>query len=100
MARSHNSAHQIGTMKERINPAIKSHHMRSMFYVLLLALAVGVIPFALAQRKPTNVQQRRERIDEKGHAFPADIIIVTNTNDSGPGSLRDALAIANDGDTI
>ena len=31
---------------------------------------------------------------------PADIITVTNTNDSGPGSLRDALAIANDGDTI
>jgi hypothetical protein len=26
--------------------------------------------------------------------------LVTNTNDSGPGSLRDALAIANDGDTI
>ena len=71
-----------------------------MFYVLLLALAVGVIPFALAQRKATNVRQHVERIDEKGHAFPADIIIVTNTNDSGPGSLRDALAIANDGDTI
>ena len=30
----------------------------------------------------------------------ANIITVTNTNDSGPGSLRDALAIANDGDTI
>jgi hypothetical protein len=30
----------------------------------------------------------------------ATIIPVTNTNDSGPGSLRQALAIANDGDTI
>jgi hypothetical protein len=30
----------------------------------------------------------------------ADIITVTNTNDTGPGSLRQALAIANDGDTI
>jgi hypothetical protein len=30
----------------------------------------------------------------------ADTIIVINTNDSGPGSLRGALAIANDGDTI
>ena len=30
----------------------------------------------------------------------ATTISVTNTNDSGPGSLRDALAIANDGDTI
>jgi hypothetical protein len=30
----------------------------------------------------------------------ADTIIVTNTNDNGPGSLRQALAIANAGDTI
>src|ERR1043166_9066688 len=30
----------------------------------------------------------------------ANIITVTNTNDSGPGSLRQALAVANDGDTI
>ena len=30
----------------------------------------------------------------------ADTIVVTNTNDSGPGSLRQALAVANDGDTI
>ena len=30
----------------------------------------------------------------------ADTITVTNTNDSGPGSLRQALSIANDGDTI
>jgi len=30
----------------------------------------------------------------------ADIITVTNTNDSGPGSLRQALADANDGDII
>ena len=30
----------------------------------------------------------------------ATTIIVTNTNDSGPGSLREALADANDGDTI
>jgi hypothetical protein len=31
---------------------------------------------------------------------PAATITVTNTNDSGPGSLRQALAVANDGDTI
>ncbi len=30
----------------------------------------------------------------------ADTIIVTNTNDSGPGSLRGAIAAASDGDTI
>ena len=35
-----------------------------------------------------------------GNALPANIIVVTNTKDSGPGSLRDALALANDGDTI
>ena len=33
-------------------------------------------------------------------ALPANIIVVTNTNDSGPGSLRQTLADANDGDTI
>jgi len=34
------------------------------------------------------------------NALPANIIVVTNTDDSGPGSLRDALATANDGDII
>ena len=33
-------------------------------------------------------------------AAPADVITVTNTNDSGPGSLRQALADVHDGDTI
>ena len=33
-------------------------------------------------------------------AAPATTLIVSNTNDSGSGSLRQALAIANDGDTI
>lgn len=33
-------------------------------------------------------------------ALRADTITVTNTNDSGPGSLRQALVDANDGDTI
>src|ERR1700751_3189215 len=34
------------------------------------------------------------------HSSYGNTITVTNTNDSGPGSLRNALAIANDGDTI
>jgi hypothetical protein len=34
------------------------------------------------------------------HSAHAGTITVTNTNDSGPGSLRNALAVANDGDTI
>ena len=46
------------------------------------------MPFALAQR--TTAKGNR----------PANTITVTNGNDSGPGSLRQALADANDGDTI
>src|SRR6516165_9653220 len=63
------------------------HLLRGVFYLLSLA-AVCVIPFALAQR-PTAKGNR-----------PATTITVTNGNDSGPGSLRQALADANDGDTI
>ena len=66
---------------------MKAHLIRGAFYLLLL-LAVCVIPFALAQR--TTAKGNR----------PANLITVTNTNDSGPGSLRQALADANDGDTI
>jgi hypothetical protein len=96
---------KIGTIKERIDSAIKSHHTRGTFCLLLLALAVCVIPLALAQRnamhpRRAQARQRTERIDEKRHAFPGNIIVVTNTNDSGPGSLRDALASANNGDEI
>jgi len=35
-----------------------------------------------------------------GEPAEATTITVTNTNDSGPGSLRQALSVANDGDTI
>src|SRR5947207_15544864 len=35
-----------------------------------------------------------------GISAHAAVITVTNTNDSGPGSLRQALAVVNDGDTI
>src|SRR5215831_7304971 len=74
-------------MKKQINSTIKTHPIRGAFYLFLL-LAVCVIPFALAQR--TTAKGNR----------PANVITVTNTNDSGPGSLRQALADANDGDTI
>ncbi|MGC1322762.1 MAG: right-handed parallel beta-helix repeat-containing protein [Candidatus Udaeobacter sp.] len=74
-------------MKANISSTIKAHLIRGAFYLLLL-LAVCVIPFALAQR--TTAKGNR----------PANVITVTNTNDSGPGSLRQALADANDGDTI
>ena len=74
-------------MKAHISSTIKAHLLRGAFYLLLL-LAVCVIPFVLAQRTPA-----------KGNR-PATTITVTNGNDSGPGSLRQALAQANDGDTI
>ncbi len=92
-------------MKERINSDIKSYLVRSTSYMLLLGVAVCVIPLALAQRNTTKTKSRQarqpeQRIDERGYAFPANIIVVTNTADSGPGSLRDALAAAVDGDII
>ena len=70
-----------------MNPTIEAHLLRGALYLLLL-LAVSLIPFALAQR--TTAKGNR----------PATTITVTNGNDSGPGSLRQALAQANDGDTI
>jgi len=80
------------------------HLLRSAFYVLLL-LAVCAIPVALAQRNANK--QRVAKLDSVneglaavGNVLPTTIIVVTNTNDSGPGSLRDALAAANDGDMI
>ncbi len=74
-------------MKKQINPNVKAHLIRCVFYLLLM-LTVCMIPFALAQR--TTAKGNR----------PATTITVTNGNDSGPGSLRQALADANDGDTI
>ena len=92
-------------MKERINSDVKSYLVRSTSYMLLLGVAVCVIPLALAQRNTTKTKSRQarqpeQRINERGYAVPANIIVVTNTADSGPGSLRDALAAANDGDII
>ena len=74
-------------MKRQNKPTIKAHLLRGALYLLLL-LAVSLIPFALAQR--TTAKGNR----------PATTITVTNGNDSGPGSLRQALADAQDGDTI
>ncbi len=92
-------------MKERTNSDIKLHLIRSTSYMLLLAVAVCVIPLALAQRNTTKTKGGQARQPEqwiagRDYAIPASIIVVTNTNDSGTGSLRDALAAANDGDTI
>jgi hypothetical protein len=74
-------------MKTQINSNVKAQLIRGAFYLLLLS-AMCVIPVTPAQRIPAKANR------------PANIITVTNTNDSGPGSLRQALADANDGDTI
>lgn len=47
----------------------------------------------MAQRNATKPKrdqatQREQRIGERGHVLPANIIVVTNTDDSGPGIQR------------
>jgi hypothetical protein len=61
-----------------------------LFLVATVVAAVGV--FA-----STRTDQE---LMKSSDGLSAHIIVVTNTNDSGPGSLRGALAAANDGDTI
>jgi len=92
-------------MKIRNNSDTKGHLIRSASYMLLLGLVVCVIPLALAQRNAqkqdvTKHDSATKRLVGVGNQSPATIIAVTNTNDSGAGSLRDALASANDGDII
>jgi hypothetical protein len=93
-------------MKKEIDPDIKAYLTRNAFYVLLPLLAVCIVPFLLAQqtgsskRIVTKVRSASTRLMRARDALPANIIVVTNTNDSGPGSLRQALAVANDGDMI
>jgi len=67
----------------------------SLFFIAAAVALVKVDAFgAVASRR---ADQGRAGV---GNALPATIIVVTNTNDSGPGSVRNALAVANDGDTI
>src|ERR1043166_6502822 len=92
-------------MDKQTNPKSRAYLIRSAFYVLVLLLALCTVPFMLAQRTVSKRIMTKEHSASRGwvrlgNALPATIIVVTNTNDSGPGSLRDALAAANDGDTI
>ena len=84
-------------MKKQTDPSIKAHLLRSGL-ILLSLLAICVIPFALAQRnsvKQNNLQygdaSSETNVVETALA-PSNTITVTNTNDSGAGSLREALA--------
>jgi parallel beta helix pectate lyase-like protein len=92
-------------MSKQTNPRSGAYLTPRAFYVLGLLLAVCTVPFMLAQQ--TGSKQIMTRVHgasiglvRLGNALPANTIVVTNTNDSGTGSLRDALAVANDGDTI
>src|ERR1051325_12033005 len=87
MKTSDTLSYGIGSMKKQINLNIRAHLIRGGFYLPLL-LGVCSIPSALAQR--TKAKGRRS----------AHTITVTNTTASGPGSLRQALADATNGDTI
>ena len=72
------------------NPAGLRRIVCSLFLVAAVVAAVGAVASSRANQGSMRLS----------NALPANIIVVTNTNDSGPGSLRDALAVANDGDTI
>lgn len=72
-------------MKERITGSVKAQRLKGAYFLLLL-LTICVIPFALAQRTTWRA--------------PANLVTVTNLDDGGPGSLRQALADASDGHTI
>lgn len=102
-------------MKKQINPSIKAHLLRSAL-ILLSLLAICAIPFALAQRnaaKPSVINSTSifplqnappstavfatagpwERVSKV--TSPSFVFTVTNINDSGPGSLRQAITDAN-----
>ena len=75
----------------------------SLFVVAAVVAAVGAVASPRANQGGSTFLKAMANPAEGakvGDVLPANIIIVTNTNDSGPGSLRDALAVANDGDTI
>src|SRR6516162_8450169 len=75
------------------NAGFRSPRLRrlscSLFFISAVVAAVGAVASPGANQGLVGVS----------NALPA-TIVVTNINDSGPGSLRNALAMANDGDTI
>src|SRR6516225_8769862 len=62
----------------------------SLFLIVAAVAAIATFGSSLANQASPSLSK----------VAPSNIIVVTNTNDSGPSSLRDALNVANDGDTI
>jgi len=74
-------------VKKQIATSAKTHLVRRAAYLLLL-FVVCAIPFAFGQSRP------------RPHVACVNTVTVTTINDSGPGSLRQALVDANNGDVI
>lgn len=94
-------------INSRLRPILRAERSKRIILTLIISfqLAICVIPSALAQRNAPSQSVAKlgsaiKELVEVGNALQATIILVTNTNDSGAGSLRGALSIANDGDTI
>jgi hypothetical protein len=67
---------------------------------VVLVLAIGVLaPFSQQAKVSTNTNLEKQRVDATGTTLKREVatvaITVTNTNDSGAGSLRDAINQAN-----
>ncbi|PYL77927.1 MAG: hypothetical protein DMF26_02335, partial [Verrucomicrobia bacterium] len=69
-------------MKKQINPTIKAHLIRGAFYLLLL-VAVGAIPFALAQSRSRGTTKRGVANAAKLAAVPPASGAVEVTKPSG-----------------
>ena len=78
----------------KANATVTRRGLRRILCLLFLVAAVIAAAGAVASPRANQGLMKLSNL------LPANIILVTNTNDNGAGSLRDALAIANDGDTI
>ena len=89
---------------KKFRDAAHAASRRTIIVLLLLCLS-GILFASIFRAAPNKSQPEAQRIHTPtlGPSIPAPTAItltVTTTNDGGPGSLRQALADAHDGDTI